>query len=215
LDAPAHAPVALPSGFVPSCACHPDAYVNKVLVGAQDGRLALLNFVTGRLVHVFAGFGAPVCCLAASPALDVVAAGLGDGRVVVHNIRVDATVATFLHDAARGAVTAAAFRTGPGPAVLACGGASGAVTVWDLVAKRLQAVIKEAHDAPARAPCAPFRASHRARVRSPRGGEDNTSPSAFTGSCGSNNRLQFAEPCGLPSALFARRLACGPSASRR
>ena len=156
------------------CVCHPDAYVNKVLVGAADGRLALLNFVTARVVHVFAGFGAPVRCLAASPALDVVAVGLGDGRVVVHNIRVDATVATFTHDAARGAVTAAAFRTGPGPAVLACGGASGAVTVWDLAAKRLQTVLKEAHDAPARAPP---RAAH--RTRTPRGCEDNTSPSAF------------------------------------
>jgi U3 small nucleolar RNA-associated protein 21 len=155
MESPAHSPVALPPGFVPTCACHPDAYVNKLLVGSSDGRLALLNFVTQRVVHVFAGFGAPVRCLAASPALDVVAAGLGDGRVVVHNIRVDATVATFLHDAARGAVTAAAFRTGPGPAVLACGGASGAVTVWDLAAKRLQTVLKEAHDAPARAPRAP------------------------------------------------------------
>jgi U3 small nucleolar RNA-associated protein 21 len=157
--------VALPPGFVPSCACHPDAYVNKLLVGSADGRLALLNFVTGRVVHVFAGFGAPVRCLAASPALDVVAAGLGDGRVVVHNIRVDATVAAFTHDAARGAVTAAAFRTGPGPAVLACGGASGAVTVWDLAAKRLQAVLKEAHDAPARAPRRIGAAQRRAAVR--------------------------------------------------
>ena len=150
-DGPAHAPTRLPPGFVPTCACHPDAYVNKLLVGAADGRLCLLNFVTGRLVHTFAGFGAPVRCLAASPALDVVAAGLGDGRVVLHNIRVDATVAAFTHDAGGGAVTAAAFRTGPGPATLACGGASGAVTVWDLAAKRLQTVLKEAHDAPVRA----------------------------------------------------------------
>ena len=176
-DAPAYASVALPPGFAPSCVCHPDAYVNKALVGSADGRLALLNFVTGRLVHVFAGFGAPVRSLAASPALDVVAAGLGDGRVVVHNIRVDATVATFTHDAARGAVTAAAFRTGPGPAVLACGGASGAVTVWDLASKRLQTVLKEAHDAPARAlPAGPQCCVGR---RSMHGCEDTTSPSAL------------------------------------
>jgi hypothetical protein len=151
-EAPAQPGVALPAGFVPTCVAHPDAYVNKVLVSAADGRAALLNFVAGRVVHTFAGFGAAVRCVAPSPALDVVAFGLADGRVVVHNIRFDETVATFTHDPAGGAVTAAAFRTGPGPAVLVCGGVSGALSVWDLAAKRLQTVIKEAHDAPVRAP---------------------------------------------------------------
>jgi U3 small nucleolar RNA-associated protein 21 len=154
-DAPAHAAVQLPAGFVPTCCAHPDAYVNKVLVGAADGRLALVNFVTGRVVHTFAGFGAAIRCCAPSPALDVVACGLADGRVIVHNIRFDERVAAFTHDAAGGAVTAAAFRTGPGPAVLVCGGASGALTVWDLATKRLQTVIKEAHDAPVRSLPAP------------------------------------------------------------
>lgn len=70
-------------------------------------------------------------CIAPSPALDVTAVGLADGRAVLHNLRADREVATF-HNAAGvgaaselllasaaalgaragGAVTAISFRTG-------------------------------------------------------------------------------------------------------
>lgn len=153
-DAPAFPPAPLPPGFTPTCVCHPDAYVNKALLGSSDGRLALVNFAAATLVHTFAGFGAAVRCLAPSPALDCVAVGLADGTVHVHNVRFDAPVVAFTHDAAGGAVTACSFRTGPGPALLACGGVSGAITVWDLAAKRLHTVLKEAHDEAVRGPAA-------------------------------------------------------------
>jgi hypothetical protein len=213
-EAPAQPGVALPAGFVPTCVAHPDAYVNKVLVCAADGRAALVNFVAGRVVHTFAGFGAAVRCVAPSPALDVVAFGLADGRVVVHNIRFDETVATFTHDPAGGAVTAAAFRTGPGPAVLVCGGVSGALSVWDLAAKRLQTVIKEAHDAPVRGPpvfCAACATRTHTHTSAPfRSGDEESDTAWFLSAsarCGIKYRLQFAEPRERDARLASGRAA--------
>lgn len=45
-----------------------------------------------------------------APAVDVVAVGLADGRVILHNIKFDETIVTFTHD--WGPVTAVSFRTG-------------------------------------------------------------------------------------------------------
>jgi U3 small nucleolar RNA-associated protein 21 len=69
----------LPQGFVPTCMAHPDTYLNKMIVGAEDGRLQLWNFASGKLVHEFASVGAAVRCIVPSPALDVVGLGLSDG----------------------------------------------------------------------------------------------------------------------------------------
>ena len=55
-------------------------------------------------------FGAPVRCCSASPALDVVAVGLADGRVALHNLRFDTPLASFVHDAAGGAPSAVSPR---------------------------------------------------------------------------------------------------------
>jgi U3 small nucleolar RNA-associated protein 21 len=136
---------------VPTCCCHPDAYLNKLLLGAADGRLALVNFATGTTIHVFPGSGSGVRCLCSSPALDVVALGLVDGRCVLHNLRFDETLATFTHDTTGGAVTALSFRTGPGAPLLAVGGSDGCISLWDLDAARIHSLVKEAHDAPVRA----------------------------------------------------------------
>ena len=73
--------IELPAGFAPTCMAHPPTYVNKILVGAEDGRVALYNFATGRALHVFGPFGAAVRCLEPSPALDIVGIGLADGCV--------------------------------------------------------------------------------------------------------------------------------------
>lgn len=50
--------------------------------------------------------GAPVRSLAMSPALDVAGVGLADGRLVLHNIKFDKVIASFMHDAAGGALYA-------------------------------------------------------------------------------------------------------------
>jgi U3 small nucleolar RNA-associated protein 21 len=35
---------------------HPDTYVNKVLIGGEDGLMQLWNFVTGSLLYCFNGW---------------------------------------------------------------------------------------------------------------------------------------------------------------
>lgn len=71
--------IQLPQGFVPTCMAHPDTYLNKIVVGSDDGRMQLWNFSSGKLIHEFASLGSAVRCIAPSPALDVVGIGLADG----------------------------------------------------------------------------------------------------------------------------------------
>ena len=88
----------LHAGFTPTSLCHPATYLNKVLLGASDGRLQLHNVRSGQKVHEFAGWGSAVLCLEQSPALDVVGIGHADGRIVLHNLRVDRSVLTLSHE---------------------------------------------------------------------------------------------------------------------
>eukprot|EP00227_Mantoniella_beaufortii_P021354 CAMPEP_0197584758 /NCGR_PEP_ID=MMETSP1326-20131121/7269_1 /TAXON_ID=1155430 /ORGANISM="Genus nov. species nov., Strain RCC2288" /LENGTH=564 /DNA_ID=CAMNT_0043149171 /DNA_START=207 /DNA_END=1898 /DNA_ORIENTATION=+ len=142
----------LPEGFRTTAVCHPDTYLNKILLGASDGRLMLLNISTGRTVHVFKpaslgnSAGAAVTALENSPALDTVAVGLGNGRVVVHNILYDRTVVDFGHDGSGRAVRSCTFSSGQGEPMLAVGGDSGTVSVWSLEGKRLRTLLTGAHD---------------------------------------------------------------------
>ncbi len=43
--------VSLPADFHATCMCHPDTYLNKIVVGSNDGRLAVYNFATGRCLY--------------------------------------------------------------------------------------------------------------------------------------------------------------------
>lgn len=73
--------VFLPPGFAPTALCHPDTYVHKVVVGSDDGRLAVVNVARGTVLYVSEPLGAAVTALASSPALDVLGVGLADGCV--------------------------------------------------------------------------------------------------------------------------------------
>lgn len=42
--------------FAPTVMCHPDTYLNKVVVGAADGRLQLWNIATATKLHTFDGW---------------------------------------------------------------------------------------------------------------------------------------------------------------
>ena len=71
--------IELGDDFQPTCMAHPDTYLNKVVVGGDDGRLQLWNFSSGQRLFEFRPARAAVRCLAPSPALDVVGIGLADG----------------------------------------------------------------------------------------------------------------------------------------
>lgn len=136
--------ISLGNKFVPSCIIHPDTYLNKVIVGSQEGSLQLWNISTKKKLYEFKGWSSEISCCVSSPALDVVAVGCSDGKIHVHNIRYDEEIVTFSHST-RGAVTALSFST-DGQPLLASGGSSGVISIWNLEKRRLHSVIGEAHD---------------------------------------------------------------------
>ncbi|KAM0985705.1 hypothetical protein ACFX13_013164 [Malus domestica] len=136
--------VMLDNNFSPSCIMHPDTYLNKIIIGSQEGSLQLWNISTKKKLYEFKGWNSSICSCVSSPALDVVAVGCADGNIHVHNIRYDEELVTFSHSA-RGAVTALSFST-DGQPLLASGGSSGIISIWNLEKRRLQSVIRDAHD---------------------------------------------------------------------
>jgi U3 small nucleolar RNA-associated protein 21 len=116
--------------------------VNKLLLGTDAGKLLLWNFKSGKLVYTFEGWGAPVNCLQQSPALDVVACGLSDGRIVLHNLKLGQEVMVLRHASA--SVNAVSFRTDTATTLplMVSGDSSGAIAVWDLNKKRLVSILK-------------------------------------------------------------------------
>lgn len=146
----------------PTCLAHPPAYVDKVVIGFDDGTAQLWNVEAGACLHTYTatvGRGA-LRCLAASPALDVLAAGTDAGAVILFDAKADEALAVFEDAAGAGAsragatssspggpVTALAFSTGAGPALLAAGGAAGSVGVWSLSDRALAGALPRAHAA--------------------------------------------------------------------
>ncbi|XLR48429.1 hypothetical protein S83_033089, partial [Arachis hypogaea] len=136
--------ILLDQSFSPSCIMHRDTYLNKVLVGSEQGPMQLWTISTKKKIFEFKGWDSPITCCVSSPALDVVAVGCADGSIHVHNIRYDKELVTFTHST-RGSVTALSFCT-DGKPLLASGGSLGVISVWNLEKKRLQSVVREAHD---------------------------------------------------------------------
>ena len=142
----------LDEGFRDCVVCHPPTYVNKVLVGSGDGRLALWNVRTGKRVHAFAYASEDVggvTCLAASGALDVVAVGRTRGRVEMVDVKRDRLLFFVDHGAAATCLCfcsgGEAPETGKRCSLLTTGGADGALRVWDLAGRRLAAAERAAH----------------------------------------------------------------------
>jgi U3 small nucleolar RNA-associated protein 21 len=122
---------------------HPQSYLNKLLLGDEDGSLFILNVRSGKCVHRFAPLGASITAIAQSPAVDVVAVGLMDGRIMVRNIKFDETLFEFTQT--DGAVTDLSFRT-DNTSILASGSSNGGVYIWSLEDERLISSMPQAHD---------------------------------------------------------------------
>uniref|UniRef100_A0A914I9A7 Small-subunit processome Utp21 domain-containing protein n=1 Tax=Globodera rostochiensis TaxID=31243 RepID=A0A914I9A7_GLORO len=126
---------------------HPINYLNKILVGAADGRMRLWNLCSGRLVHEFPvsdTFNASITVLEQSPAVDVIGVGLADGRILLRNIKFDKLICTFRHGCAQ--ITALAFRT-DGVDKMVSANAEGLLAVWDLNERQLLVQLSTAHSA--------------------------------------------------------------------
>lgn len=129
---------------------HPPTYLNKIVIGFADGRMELWNIKTKTRIHVFdtskfteGKTPAGISAIVQSPAVDVVAIGLTDGSIILHNLLVDEVVLKFKQ--ANGlAVTTLAFRTDGFPFLLS-GSVQGQLAVWDLNKKALVDTISEVH----------------------------------------------------------------------
>jgi U3 small nucleolar RNA-associated protein 21 len=95
--------------FTASAILHPSTYLNKVLVSSTQGTMQIWNMRTNQLIYTFKSFESPITCLTQSPVVDVVAIGLLNGTVLLHNIKMDEKIDTVRQD---DRVTAISFRTG-------------------------------------------------------------------------------------------------------
>ncbi|XP_029921295.1 WD repeat-containing protein 36 [Myripristis murdjan] len=131
-----------PVTFEPSALCHPSTYLNKVLLGSSQGALQLWNIKTSKLLYSFSGWGAAITALQQSPAVDVVGVGTATGRIIIHNIRLDETLMSFMQD--WGPISSLAFRS-DGVPVVAAASPQGHVALWDLERRQLTAQLRHAH----------------------------------------------------------------------
>ncbi|XP_072924345.1 WD repeat-containing protein 36 isoform X1 [Hemitrygon akajei] len=128
--------------FAVSALLHPSTYINKILLGSQQGSLQLWNIKSNKLLYTFQGWKSSVCVLQQAPAVDVVAVGLTSGMIIIHNLKYDETLMKFQQD--WGPVTAISFRTDGFP-VMAVGSHVGHIGLWDLEEKKLISQMRETH----------------------------------------------------------------------
>jgi len=144
------------SSFTATQMIHPSTYLNKILVASQQGSMQLWNIRTMTLVYEFSQMGSPITHLCQAPLVDVIAIGLLDGSIHIHDIKTDQEIMRFKQ---QGKVTALSFRTGTfsflishlfsldGQSIMASANMQGDVTFWDLEQRRLFYILKGAHDA--------------------------------------------------------------------
>uniref|UniRef100_A0A8B9IRW6 WD repeat domain 36 n=1 Tax=Amazona collaria TaxID=241587 RepID=A0A8B9IRW6_9PSIT len=128
--------------FAVSAVLHPSTYLNKILLGSEQGSLQLWNIRSNKLLYSFPGWHFAVTALEQAPAVDVVAVGLVSGHIIIHNIKFDETLMKFQQD--WGPITAISFRTDGHP-VMAAGSPIGHIALWDLEEKKLMCQMQDAH----------------------------------------------------------------------
>lgn len=74
--------------------------------------------------------------------MDVVAVGLVDGRMILHNLKLDETIFHATQD--WGPVTSISFRA-DGPTFMATGSMEGHVSLWNLEDRKMEHQITKAH----------------------------------------------------------------------
>ncbi|KAH7645319.1 wd repeat-containing protein 36-like protein [Dermatophagoides farinae] len=125
---------------------HPATYINKILIGTQQGRLQLWNISKQKLIYQYNGFGSEICSLVQSPALHVVAIGHHSGLIVLHQLQQDTMIMKFQQEF--GPVTTISFRTNDSStfALMISGSRrSGHLAIWNLDEQRLEQQMRDLH----------------------------------------------------------------------
>ncbi|XP_044536058.1 WD repeat-containing protein 36 [Gracilinanus agilis] len=128
--------------FKISTVLHPSTYLNKILLGSEQGSLQLWNIKSNKLLYTFPGWNFAVTALQQAPAVDVIAVGLVSGQIIIQNIKFDETLMMFRQD--WGPITSISFRTDGHP-VMASGSPLGHIGLWDLEERKLINQMRNAH----------------------------------------------------------------------
>lgn len=122
---------------------HPSTYINKILFGSSQGSMELWNINTAKQIYKFKGWSSPITCLEQAPALDVVAVGLHNGKIILHNLKYDEIIMEFTQD--WGPVISISFRSDGHP-IMATGSTKGHVVFWNLEEQRVTSQLLAAHE---------------------------------------------------------------------
>jgi U3 small nucleolar RNA-associated protein 21 len=161
-----HTTIEFDASFTATQIVHPSTYINKVVVASEEGSLQIWNIQTRQLIHEFTseafGFNpdntnAVITCVVQSPAIDVLAIGFSDGKIVIFDIRMGEILLQFEmtpEQASLGAsarhrgVTSLSFRTDNVAQTLASSDSSGNIALWDLDSGgKLLSLLRRAHNA--------------------------------------------------------------------
>jgi U3 small nucleolar RNA-associated protein 21 len=121
---------------------HPSTYLDKIVVGTQEGHLSIWNLRVGKLVYRM-NFKNPITCLENSPCLDTIGIGFANGDILIHNIKKDKNIATFKHHP--GPVKSLSFRLDQSD-YFASGNGNGELAIWNLAEKKLTATVAGVHN---------------------------------------------------------------------
>lgn len=143
------------------CVSSLPTFLNKLIVGRQDGSAEIWNVSSGKLIYTLlppsTAHGA-VTAIEPTPALSLVAIAYAKGPVLIRDVRTDHAILQLNPSASSQAVTSISFRTdglgagedGTHPGVMATASlASGDITLWDLNnGGRRTGVLRSSHAAP-------------------------------------------------------------------
>jgi len=141
-----------PEEFQITAVAHPPTYINKIVLGSQQGQLKILNIKKNSVVCTLSHHESRITCIEPAPALDVVAVGHGDGAIVLINLKFDEVLMRFQQD--WGQVTSLAFRT-DGPPILVSACSNGYMAFWNLEERKLAGQLHAHEESVTTAICLP------------------------------------------------------------
>ena len=128
--------------FLITAVMHPFTYLNKILLGSDQGGLQLWNIKDGKLIHSFTGYDSKVTVLEQAPGNDVVGVGLQSGGIKLLNLKYDECVMEFSQD--WGPVTGISFRTDGRP-IMCTSSTNGSIVFWNLEERKVASQLPQAH----------------------------------------------------------------------
>uniref|UniRef100_A0A1A9ZFS9 Uncharacterized protein n=1 Tax=Glossina pallidipes TaxID=7398 RepID=A0A1A9ZFS9_GLOPL len=151
-EASVYLEVAFKEDFKVTAVAHPSTYVNKIVLGSEQGQMKLLNVRNNRVVYTFNLRSSRVTCIEPAPAINVVAVGHQDGYINLIDLQYNQILMGLKQD--WGTVLNITFRT-DGPPVMVSASNHGYVAFWNLEEKKILDQLQVHEDAVSTAICLP------------------------------------------------------------